>query len=261
MQAFWVRATSATNTFTATNAMRSHESGTNRLKAKAVDSQQVLRLQVSNNVNYDETLVLFNQNALNGFDDFDSPKMSNNTTSIPEIYTQIGDQKLVMNGMNAVKFETEIPLGFTTGEANNFSVKNTQMTNFDVGTKIILKDKLLNTENDLTEGTPYTFESGVTNTTNRFSLIFRAPGVATGVNPNAQKLNAQVYVNAANQITIIAPEKAKYSIYNALGQIIKDGITSSNRTIVTGINNSGIFVVRVSENGSSYSTRIVLNCK
>jgi len=257
MQAFWVRATSSTNTFAVTNAMCSHESGTNRLKTKAFDSQQVLRLRVSNNINSDETLVLFNQNALDAIDDYDSPKMSNNAVSIPEIYTQVGDQKLVMNGMSLVKYNTEIPLGFATGEANNFSITNTQMANFDTGTKLILKDKLLNTEKDLTDGTPYTFESGVSNTTDRFSLIFQAPGTITAID-NANKLNAQVFVKTANQITIIVSEKCNCMIYNAVGQKQYANKLNSAKTTINKVFGAGVYFVELSVNGRSEIRKVVI---
>lgn len=257
MQAFWVRATSATNTFTANNTMRSHESGTNRLKAKSTDTQQVLRLVVSNGSNFDETLVLFNESAQNGFDDYDSPKMSNNTISIPEIYTQVGEQKLVMNGMNAIKYETEIPLGFTTGEFNNFSIMNTQMTNFPAGTKLILKDKLLNTEKDLSGDTPYTFESGVSNSTDRFSLIFRNLGSTTEIE-NAETCNTKVFVNTANQITILAPEKCSYAVYNAIGQKQLDAILKSTEESINKHFNAGVYFVELSQNGLHEIKKVVI---
>jgi hypothetical protein len=165
-----------------------------------------------------------------------------------------------MNGMNAVKYETEIPLGFATGEANKFNITNTQMSNFEVGTRIILKDKVLNAESDLTNGTPYAFESEVGNSTDRFSLVFRAPGNVTG-NENTTKLNVHVFVNTNNQITIIAPEKANYSIYNLLGLKVNQGTTITNRTVVNNIVDSGVYVVVVSEKDKNFSTRILLNSK
>jgi len=73
MQAVWVHATAAT-TLNFSNSMRSHEIGTNRLKSKSVASQQVLRMQVSNGINSDEAIVLFNSNASDGYDVYDSQK-------------------------------------------------------------------------------------------------------------------------------------------------------------------------------------------
>jgi len=90
--------------------------------------------------------------------------------------------------------------------------------------------------------------------------VLHAPSVSTGFD-NMAKLDAKVFVNAANEITIIAPVKSSYVIYNAVGQQVAEGITTVNRTITNGINDSGVYVVRVYENGISNSTRVILNRK
>ncbi|MFZ4799255.1 MAG: hypothetical protein ACOYMA_17280, partial [Bacteroidia bacterium] len=81
-------------------------------------TQQVLRLQVSNGTNNDEAIIIFNEDALNGYDDFDSPKMSNGNVAIPEIYTMAGSEQLVINGLNSITTNEVVPLGFYTGQAN-----------------------------------------------------------------------------------------------------------------------------------------------
>ncbi|MFZ4726625.1 MAG: hypothetical protein ACOYMD_14420, partial [Paludibacter sp.] len=80
--------------------------------------QQVLRLQVSNVTNNDEAIIIFNEDAQNGYDDFDSPKMSNANVAIPEIYTMAGSEQLVINGLNSITTNEVVPLGFYTGQAN-----------------------------------------------------------------------------------------------------------------------------------------------
>ena len=263
MQAFWVKVNAGqTGTLGFTNTARAHKDGSNKFRAPSAanNEQKVIRLQVSNGTNSDEAIVLFNANATNGFDDYDAPKMSNNNVNIPEIFTKAGLEKIVINGLTQVSDNLELALGFSTGTAGVFSLKATEFLNFDSGISIILKDKDLNTERDLTDGKTYTFESGVTNTTNRFSLIFRALGVTTK-SRSIDKVNVQVFANTANQITIIAPEKSTYSIYNAVGQKVTEGITVANSTIANVIKGSGVYVVQVSENGRSNSTRIILNGK
>jgi len=79
--------------------------------------------------------------------------MSNNNVAVPEIYTIIGGKSLVINGLSSVGTEKELPLGFMTGTNNTFTIKAIEFSNFEVGTKIILRDNLLNTEQDLTDGT------------------------------------------------------------------------------------------------------------
>jgi hypothetical protein len=255
LQAFWIRVntnvgqTTYSTSISFKNGMRAHrDNNGNKLKAPKMDERKRLRLQVSNGAIADETLLYFDANAQDSFDNYDSPKMFNNTTSVPEIYTQVSAEKLVINGLNEVKYNTEIPLGFATAQANDFSIKTTEYNNFEAGTKVILKDKLNpSTEFELSEGAVYNFSSQVTTpTTDRFSLLFRAPGVTTEID-NATKLDVQVFVNANNQITIIAPEKTAYSIYNGVGQLIENGILNSKLKTIYCKLTQGVYVVKVAD--------------
>ncbi|MEI8272180.1 MAG: T9SS type A sorting domain-containing protein [Paludibacter sp.] len=259
MQAYWVRVLTGSTNYVVDNSMRKHVDDTgNKFKAPKLNTQQLVRLQVSNGINIDEAVILFNAKANDGLDMFDSPKMSNNSVSIPEIYTQIGNEKLVINGMNEVKYEVEIPLGFTTGQANNFSISSAEMTNFEVGTSIVLKDKLLNTETELAKGVAYNFSSQITTpTTNRFSLLFRSPSSPNGLN-NASKLNAQVYVNIANQIVVNASESTKICIYNALGQNQYENLLTSTKQTIQKTFSAGVYFVALSINGQSEIQKVII---
>ncbi|MFZ4724187.1 MAG: T9SS type A sorting domain-containing protein [Paludibacter sp.] len=266
MQAFWVK-TSAATTLTFDNSMRAHAFNvpvgettvpTTPLKVSAESSiQQLLRLQVSNGASNDETIVYFHPNASNNYDNYDAPKRSNGNVNIPEIYTLANSEKLVINGMNELKLETEIPVVFSTGSANNFTIKATELSNFQ-DTKIILTDKQNPTfEFDLTDGTAYSFSSDVANDVSRFSILFRTPSSPNAVN-TIEKLNAKVFVNAANQITIVAPEKSKYAIYNAVGMLVDNGQTTAKLQTTNCKLQTGVYVVRVANGGRNYTSRVII---
>jgi len=258
MQAFWVKTATGGGTLRFKNSMRSHNTtgGTNALKAPKSTASDIklIRLNVSNGASTDEAVIYASANASNAFDSYDAPKYFNNAGSNQaEIYTQVGSEKLVINAMNELSLGTEIPLGFATEKANNFTLSASEFTNFGSDTKVILKDNQMNTEFDLTAGQSYAFSSAVVNNTNRFSLLFRAPGTTTGIK-NSEKLNAQVFVNAANQITIIAPEKSSYAIFNALGQLIENGTVNSKLQTANSKQQSGIYVVKV----GNETTRVIV---
>jgi hypothetical protein len=257
MQAFWIKTTSTTNTLGFTNTMRSHQDQTvvaNRLMAPKVDTQPMMRLQVNNSVNKDESLIYFNAAALNTIDDFDSQKMFNNTAEVPEIFTVIEGTSLAINGMNTIPYDSEIPLGFKTTTEGNFSISTPEFKNFEIGTKVILKDNQNPTvETDLSTGEIYYFNAPITaSTSNRFSLLFRIPGNTTGIE-TTEKINAQVFVNGQNQITILAPEKANYAVYNAVGQIIESGIVTNHLSLNTN-HLKGVYIVKV----NNESTRVIV---
>ncbi len=248
MQSFWIKTTSSSNTLGFSNAMRSHQDQSvvaNRLKAPKVSTQQLLRLQVSNAVNADETVIYFNPNALNAVDEYDSQKMFNNIDDVPEIFTKNGSTNLVINGMNEISFNTEIPLGFTSGTAGNFKFKAIELVKFDSNIRVYLRDKEEPTDFELTLTTEYIFNSAIaTANESRFSLLFKAPSITTG-NVAPENEHVSVFVNTQNKIVINANAGSKYAIYNAVGQQIAVGKTNSNIQTSNFKLKSGIYVVRV----------------
>lgn len=273
MQAFWVRvkapvlAHDTIGTLTFTNSMRAHKGSQTgnsgiipdvKFKAPAVqnNAQQVLRLQVSNGVNSDETIVLFNANATNGFDDYDSPKMTNVNVAVPEIFTQIGSENMVINGLNSIESITEIPLGFITGQANNFTIKASEITNFDPSVQIILRDNQETKEQILSSGSDYSFSSGITNSTNRFTLIFKARDVSTA---NAELINRFMTTNNAHQILINLSESDKtafVSVTNIIGQRLIHKALNSTHTVLD--LPGGTYLVTVTSEGVTKIRKVIL---
>ena len=261
MQAFWVRVKTgfAGGTLTFDNTMRKHaDVSGNKMKAPKVSETKVVRLQLSNGTNADEALVCFNSNAQNSFDSYDSPKMFESSATRPELYTLAGNEKVVINGLsdlNGLSSDMELPLGFTTGAGGNFTLKATEITNFDNSRKLYLRDKQENSETELTPETEYAFSTtaATSNNESRFSLLFKAPGVTTGTtNANSERIS--VFVNTQNQITIIAKPNSNYSIYNAMGQLIENGTLNSEFRTQNPKLAAGVYVVKV----NNQSTRVVV---
>jgi hypothetical protein len=272
MQAFWVRvkAGQVGGTLTFTNAMRAHiDNSGNRLKVPAANqsTQQILRLQVSNGINSDEAIVLFNPNASNNLDNYDSPKMSNNDSDVPEIYTTIGNENLVINGMNSITPDQEIPLVFKPGSSSQLTIKASVFSNFDANTRILLRDYLdINNviEKDLTDGVAYSFASATPATTaNRFTLVFKSPSVTTGENNNNTDLNISIFRNGNGQITVSSPiqlqGKTMMSVYNALGQKLETRQLTSMVTVLNKTFESGVYFVNVIANGKVTTQKVIIN--
>jgi len=262
MQAVWVRVnTGTTGTVGFDNNMCSHNdqtAPTNRLKALDVTTQQVLRLQVSNGINSDEAVILFNTNAADGYDGYDSPKMSNNIATIPEIYTLAGSEHVVINGLNSVNANPALTLGFTTGAANTFTIKATEISNFEEGTKIVLKDNLLNTEKELTVGTDYRFSSPVTSTATRFTILFKTIANATAVdNDKAETLavfqqDGHITINRNNALPGIV------TVYNAMGKKLTGVSTTGTDTELNMNFVPGIYLVTVTVGGNNTTKKILI---
>lgn len=258
MQAFWVKAVAAGTLTLNSSLTKSHQTG-NPLKAPAVKNtdRKLLRLEVSNGTAIDEAVVYFDAEALNTYDKYDSPKKFNNSTSVPDIYTVVGNEKLVINGLNQLENNMEMTLGFNSLTNGNFTFKTTEMTNFDANTRVYLIDKVANTETELFPATEYAFASDITaNNETRFSILFKAPSITTSL--ENQLINTSVFVNAANETVILAPENTQYSVYNAVGQRLTNGVTISDRTVVKNFGKAGIYIVKLTRQGQTNSYRLVV---
>jgi hypothetical protein len=243
MQAFWVRAkNTGTSTLKLTDAMCSH-AGTaenpspNALKAPAASQSalQILRLQVSNGTNTDETVIYFSANASNDMDKIDAPKMSNENATIPEIYTTLGTERIVINAMHSIPLDQPIGLGFVPGSAASFSIKANEVSNLPADVKVILKDNVTLAETDLTDGTAVYQFSPETTSADRFSVIFRSSSTTTGLNNNNVNGSSVYWINNQGLTFRTNDDKlvgGNISVYNAIGQkLLSKKITGTSMNI------------------------------
>ena len=263
MQAFWVRVNpdKTSTDFMMTNAMRSHaDVSGNRFKAPADIKQKILRLSVTNGINTDETVIYFNANASNEFDGYDSNKMSNSNSAIPEIFTVVDNQQLVINGLKTMDDDIEIPLGFSTGEANLFKIKTTDLTGFNEAEQIVLKDKLLHTELILDADAEYEFSSDAVNTSNRFSIQFRSPSVTTE-NDFSVVNSANIYLSD-NKIIVDCSDfelcTGRVSVYSVLGQNIVETNIVRPTTILDNNLSGGVYFVVLKINQQVITKKIIV---
>ena len=268
MQAFWVRVANGQTqaTISVSNAQRGHaDVGTNGFKVKSESNttQQVLRMEVSNGMNTDQALIYSNPNAMNSFDDYDSPKMFNNSAAIAEIYTLAGNEDLAINGLNTIPYDSEIPLGFSTSIAGTFSLKASQISNFAEGPRVLLKDYAVGINPviaDLSDGSSYTFTSGISsNNSTRFTLVFRAPSVTTGIN---KATNGTMWISTKGNNLIIngvPTNGTTLEVFNAIGQkIVSKNLNSVSS--LTGISlQTGIYMVTVIQNEHKVTQKIIVD--
>jgi hypothetical protein len=185
---------------------------------------------------------------------YDSPKMMNssNSSAAINLYTTVGAENLVIDGRNTLPLDVVIPVTFTTNAyaSGSYTIAANELTNLPSGVTVRIIDN--GVETSLSDGGTYNFTADA-GTTKTFGLILRSPGAVTGFeNGNAD--NCHVYVNANRQIVIMAPVKSNYAIYNALGQLIQNGmLTSELETLNTKLS-SGVYVVKT----ENQSTRVIV---
>ncbi|WP_243348107.1 T9SS type A sorting domain-containing protein [Parabacteroides sp. FAFU027] len=265
MQAFWVK-TKADTTLNFTNSMRVHQDSTlNKLKSATVDEQtQVIRLQVSNCAYSDEALLAFTSSAADSYDAYDSPKMTNNVDSIPEIYTLAGTEQVAINGLNSVANNPMLALGFKTGLANTntYTIQATEVSNLNTGTQVVLVDNVANISTDLTDGTAYTFTSSSTNTASRFTLrLNTGSNVATGLTKTIDAQNFVIYPTGKGQVAIVkkgAAGNANAKVTNLLGQSILTTALVDETTVLGENLSTGVYLVSVKTANGQFTKKVII---
>jgi hypothetical protein len=242
MQGFWVKVNADGDNASVVfhNADRSHKdqsTATNRLRVKAQtnDAPGIVRLRVSNGVNADETILVADPNALDAADSYDSPKMKNNNSEIPEIFTVAGTEEMVINHLNNFSVGKELTLGFRPGKVSDFSIAANAISNVSSDLKVVLVDNLTKATYDLTDGSAYTFSTtDAAATSSRFSVQFKSVGVVNGIGGNAND-KIVVYQNAQHQIAINLNNQqvdGTISVFNAVGQKLTDQSVTSQLVTV-----------------------------
>jgi hypothetical protein len=253
MQAFWVKANTATN-LVLNNTYRYHSNAegvtTTPLKVSQsnAEAQKIIRLRVSNGTYGDETIIVFNQKALNGLDKFDSEKMTNNNRDIPEIYTATEGKELVINGMNTFNASLEIPVGFRTAKAGSFTIQTTEINNFDENTNIYLRNNITGETQLISDQSTYTFNTPVTETDAMFSIIFRAPG-GTTFRDNYYLNGVHLSSNEQRQIVVSLSSNTTVNhlkVFNATGQLLTNKKLSESVTLID-VPAPGVYLVAVGE--------------
>jgi hypothetical protein len=263
MQGFWVRVNSDTPSTIVrfTNEMRGHRNtNENTFKAPKSDARARLRLQLTNGIQSDETLVYFDVNATNTYDDYDSPKMVNNSVIEPDLYTVAGNERLVINGLKDVTNNLELTLGFNLNTTATMKLKVSELQNFESGTYIYLLDKVENSQTLLNPDTEYDFSTTTTSTyiEDRFSLLFRTQDLNSDID-NAGESSVNVFVDAENQLHITAPINSTYVIYNSVGRKVNEGKTFFTHQTLNLKNQTGMFIVRINSVDREYLSKLIIN--
>lgn len=267
MQAFWVRVdANKTGSLSFSNAIRSHrEVSTNNFRAPAVKNatNQILRLQLTNGTYSDETVVYFNANASGGFNNYDSPKMFNgNTSAISEIYTAEGTEKLVINGMSTIPYNTEIPLYFNVNasKAASFTLTATELSNFEQGTSVVIKNNKTGELQLISDGSDYTFNPAEATNNPAFSIIIKAPGTITDFS-NPDNHGLYLYGNENKQIVVTLNQggsgNAMISVFNAIGQKISEKQITKDKMLID-VYTPGVYLVAIHSDGKTITEKVIV---
>jgi len=245
MQAFFVKANAAGPGLTIANSTRLH--GVDPYKDG--DAENVLELTVTGNGFYDRSFIYFNENATSGFDSqFDAYKLPG-LEQAPQLYTQLGENKLKVNAFKEITSGLIIPIGLQVTNETEYTLFINGLSEFTYSASVYLEDVKEGLMINLAGQNDYTFIASPLDSPDRFFLHFDV----TGINDQPEDMvsiysfGRSIYIK--NNGTL--PMNGNATIYNLLGQEIA-GIKLDNSAInkIDLIDVSGYVVARVnSETG------------
>jgi hypothetical protein len=246
MQGFFIKAT-APGTFSAGDAARSHSGASNFYKA---GTTELLILETSGDQYSDKMLIHFNELAGAEHDGkYDAYKrLSFSNPKLPQVFTYTpSGVRLSVNGMPET---AAVPVGFTAGTTDSYSIKMVEPGNF---TTVLLEDKMNGVITDLLKY-DYSFNYIEGDNENRFLLHFAPLSVdETGkALANIYALDHTVYVN------LIDFTQGDIFIYNVSGQLVATSPAAKGMNKVF-LRNPGHYVVKVVTETETLVQKVFIN--
>lgn len=176
----------------------------------------------------DELAIAFVDESSLDLDKFDMEKKFAERKNIFELYSISGESKSVINALPSAD-KIEIPLGYNALQKGDYSIE--MLSNSEDNANVVLVDKLLDVETNLTVGSKYDFtinETGKNST--RFTL--KIEKVLTSNQEIKDADNSKAVTVFANDGEIFVNQISagvfnRYSIVDVQGRLVKEGVLSS----------------------------------
>ncbi len=246
MQGFWVKAKAEAD-FTFNNAMRIHkqEGSVSAFRAPQASEKQLMRLQVTNGTEKDETVILFSEAATS---DWNSSKPMNPGLNI---YTVKDGENLALNSRTAIEYDVETPVGVKAA-SGEYTFSAIKYENFGTD-KAFLLDKVTNVNVNLTSESYTVNFAEAYEGTDRFAVVFPRSGVITGLE-GAETTGFFAFTNN-NRITVSSDaQTGMIYVFNAVGQQVAAEAISGKLTTVNTALPAGVYVVKL----NNLTTKVVV---
>ncbi|MFZ2285287.1 MAG: T9SS type A sorting domain-containing protein, partial [Lutibacter sp.] len=248
----------------------SKKSNTQEMQETAADNRPKIRLTFISSLGYHRPLlVTLDKNTSNQFDfGYDAPLNENNKE---DMFWQLGQRKLVIQGVNNFNEDQELPLGLKISKAGLASIKIEELENMDENIVLFIKDKFTGKTHNISHK-PFEIELAPGTYLDRFSLIFRyqklvADDLGTDiviVEPIVEDTNYHVFMNnvlAELQIKNNGTDEIRsIALYNNLGQTMIVWNKDLNRRIISLPVKlaTGVYVVQINTINGTINKRIII---
>ncbi|MDV7186509.1 GEVED domain-containing protein [Lutibacter sp. TH_r2] len=180
-----------------------------------------------------------------------------------DMYWIIENDKYVIQGINTIDSETELPIGIQSKKGGIVSIKVDELINTPDDLEVYILDKTTNTTFDIKNGTFETILEPNTTFTNKYSIVFKQYEVLA-INEEILDQNLLVYVNNSEKLIVIKNntnfEIEGITLYNYLGQNIKQWNSKFDEEMLTlpVENNQGVYIIKILTSKGILTKKIII---
>ncbi len=255
MESFVINSNSGTSFTVPTSAITTSSTPSANVPGISNGSNLIFSVSGSDSIYYDKLTIRFDANASTAMGDkYDFIKMQNSNFDLYSI--GVDSQMLAYDDRNMGDSGQIIPLGIRSAIQKDF---NFTLTN-NTGAHVVLKDKLLNQQTDVTDGNNYSFsvtDDMATQGNNRFELVINPKTEVPVIVP---KFNINIYPNPSTDIVFVklppGNETYNISLLDAYGREIQS--TTSSESLVgfsVKLFSSGVYFLKVDKGNKNLITK------
>jgi len=220
------------------------------------EPRQAVRLWVTDGKFRDQTLLVFKPSGTMNENEGDIAKLADDVSFIPTLFTVKGSLEYAISKYPSLTADASYKVGFRVGKTGTYTINASELANIPKNINVYLYDKNTKERTDLTAGESYTFVSDSVNTINRFELQFVSR--STGFD-RTEAGNTLTYVDGSGHIAVIGVTNSRIQIYDALGRLITDSRSDSDRWAYEQPLMTGVYLVKITdERRNVHTDRVVI---
>lgn len=258
MNGFVMQVNDATNSIMIPKSARAHSS--DPWLKNSGDRLIMLTAQSAENTTYQETVVRFDENASEGFDQrYDSPFLSAAST-VPMLYTTLADNTdLSLNTFPTLTNSRVVPVNFIKGSSAAYTLLSSKLEELGNDVSLSLEDLKTGSSHDLRQNPSYAFTSAEGDNPHRFLLHIGAPNAVNEMDKD-HSISIYAYDHTLYISNMTGKSlNGKVFVYNLMGQqLMQQTLNETAQTAIHMNAVTGYYLVKVITDRKVWSDKIFL---
>jgi hypothetical protein len=255
-QGFFVRATGGAGTLALDNSDRTHGG---QSFYKSDEANQMLLIKATGNNITTQTAIRFKPEATQQADRlYDVFKIVAGSPDVPNVYTLVGNEKMAINTLPAVKGNETVPMFFEAGTEGTYTFDASEIESLDPEVPVFLEDVAADYFQNLRTNPKYSF-AYTGGAVKDFKIHFKnVTGIETpeALNVACFLSNNVLHVNFPEQEMTNLAGGALLSVYSVTGQLLLQAKISQPVNTIPFSASQAVYLVRITTDGQNFSTKI-----